>query len=1196
MARPASVEVAGYYPSPTSVLPRIASLVSWPEGSAHGVLLDPCAGDGGAITALRDAWSPPTGSTLHAGPKIVACELEAERAKRLRAALPHHHHDQALAGDAFRLLPTADLAAGGGATVLYLNPPYDHDAEFQRLEHRFLVRFTGHLAAGAGFLLFLVPFRALPASADYLAVHYADLRCYRLPDPEFQAFGQVVLAGRRRRRPIEAASAARILEWASHPRELPLLPERAPDPFEVPRTGSVWYRLEYRLAEADVESAVAAFRPWTDGETGGRLAAHDLLGSRFPVALPPKPAHIALALAAGMFNGHRLEPDDPDRFPPVLAKGAYSREPVEIERRVSDDGTESVTAIDRPRLTVTVLRLDDSTFHTLVEGTEPAGGEDLEHWTAADLLLHYGRSMAELLGRQFPPLHDPADPDGRVALPDLPRTPYRVQDDAVQAALKLLATGRNPFLTAEVGTGKTTMALYVAAALSPAHHASTVSRLRELGHDRPLPVVCRTLVLCPPHLLESWRDQAAAVVPDARVQIVQDAPDLEADADLFVLSRERAKLGHGHDGIEGVCPRCGTAIETSASSNASRRRRCEAVVRRPANLEARLAGELAALLAPACPNDDLVATLAPPRLLEHVADRAPAPVSAQALERFRDRVLGTLPTVLSHPTGLNPMGRLYLLLRLLRALTPIEDSSREELARRLEELVSITDAEASRLTLQREAEDLARPGSTTAAAGDAPDAKLRGLLEQLDESADWHITGPCDEPLYQAVPPRRLPLSRVILRSHRRRFDLVVLDEAHEFNNRQSAQAKAAHRLAGIPGAPTLVLTGSLMGGYASSLFANVHALSPAFRAEFSRDDVGEFVARYGYRKVRITLRDPAGGGKWGRHSDRELVSRRVIGEAPGVHPLFLMRYLLETAIPVHKEDLDHALPPLTEEPVPLYAPEGDRQARELLGEYRRLQDELVETIRRDRSDPERAGRLLGALVQLPSYLDRATDDLERYAVRYPESVGGTVIATGASFPASWRTPKEAWLLEEISRRIDAGERVLLFLGHTQSRLPHRILRLVQEVAPGAVWLDARKVPTAKRERWIDRHVNEPMAPVLVVNPNAVRTGLNNLVGFSTGIWHELDASAFCYRQTIGRLHRIGQTRPVSILLPYYAGTAQEVLFQLVAKKISASLQVDGLDVRAALEAAGAGGGLPDGLDAALSLGKAVYRRLSRAA
>src|SRR4029078_9382086 len=82
---------------------------------------------------------------------------------------------------------------------------------------------------------------------------------------------------------------------------------------------------------------------------------------------------------------------------------------------------------------------------------------------------------------------------------------------------------------------------------------------------------------------------------------------------------------------------------------------------------------------------------------------------------------------------------------------------------------------------------------------------------------------------------------------------------------------------------------------------------------------------------------------------------------------------------------------------------------------------------------------------------------------------------------------------------------------------------------------------------------------VLLVNPNAVRTGLNNLVAFSVGLWYEMDLSATTYRQASGRLHRIGQTRPVTIRTAYYAGTAQKVTFDLIARKITASLQRDGL-------------------------------------
>jgi hypothetical protein len=1195
MARPASIEVAGYFPTPRSVLARIASVVTWPRGSAHGLLLDPCAGDGEAICALRTAWSGVSTAYYTAGPAIVACELEADRAKALRAALGQHR-DRAFHGDAFRLVPASRPGGSGGAAVLYLNPPYDDDRDFGRLEQRFLARFTDHLGAGTGILLLLVPHGALVASAEHLAAHFADLRCRRLPRPEFEQFGQVLVAGRRRPRPLDAPEAAsRVLAWARDPEQLEVLPESCPDPFEIPAAGTAWYQLSYELAEADVDAAVAAFDPWPAGETGGRLPARDLLGARYPVAQPPKPAHIALALAAGMFNGHRLEPDDPSRFPPVLAKGAYRREAVEIDRKVNDSGeTTAITTVDCPRLTVTVLRLDTGTFHTLAEGTEPAGGDDLTAWTAADLLIHYGRSMADLLRRQFPPLHDPADPGGRIALPELARRPFTAQDHAVQTALKLLATGRNPFLDAEVGTGKTTMALYIAAALSPAHHAATAGQLARLGYTAPPPVVRRTLVLCPPHLLGSWRDQAAAVIPEARVRIVDEAADLAADAEIYILSRERAKLGHGHEGVASTCPRCGSAVKAEPEANASRRLRCEAAVRRPANFAARLAIDLATLLAHAVPGDDLVASLAPRRLREHFRRTGSAPLPVGRLALFLDGLLDQLRAILEHPISDQRHSSFYSLLRLITAVTTGLGQPPSVTADRLRSLAEKLGQTSGAELLYREARTL-RDAPDSDTDRDTPQPLLRAL-EELDAAARWHAAPACGEPLYQAVPPRRLPLAREILRRHRRRFGLVIVDEVHEANNGRSAQSKATHRLTGLPGVPTIALSGSLMGGYSSALFTNFHALSSDFRREFGRDDEGEFVARYGYRKIRISYRERETNARLGTHTDREVASRRVIGEAPGVHPLFLTRYLLPTAVLVHKEDLDQALPPLSEEPVSIAPPENDTREGELLAEYRRLQDALLTRIRADRYDPDLAGRLFGALAELPSYLDRATADLEPFEIRYPESVGGHLVAAGRTFPRTWRTPKERWLLDEIAARTAAGERVLVFLRHTRTQLPRRLLRLVQSVAPGAVWLDTPKVPTARREAWIDRQVNDTKAPVLLVNPNAVRTGLNNLVGFSTGIWYELDYSADTYRQAIGRLHRIGQVRPVTIRIPYYQGTAQEIAFDLVARKVSASLQVDGLDVRAALEAAGAGGGLPDGLDAALSLGKAVYRALRRAA
>lgn len=54
--RPQSVALGGYFPTPSPLLPSLASLVSFaPQDEAH-VLVDPVAGDAAAIAALRTHW------------------------------------------------------------------------------------------------------------------------------------------------------------------------------------------------------------------------------------------------------------------------------------------------------------------------------------------------------------------------------------------------------------------------------------------------------------------------------------------------------------------------------------------------------------------------------------------------------------------------------------------------------------------------------------------------------------------------------------------------------------------------------------------------------------------------------------------------------------------------------------------------------------------------------------------------------------------------------------------------------------------------------------------------------------------------------------------------------------------------------------------------------------------------------------
>jgi len=481
---------------------------------------------------------------------------------------------------------------------------------------------------------------------------------------------------------------------------------------------------------------------------------------------------------------------------------------------------------------------------------------------------------------------------------------------------------------------------------------------------------------------------------------------------------------------------------------------------------------------------------------------------------------------------------------------------------------------------------------------DTVERSLTEALRVLASGATWSEPTRCNEPLFVAKPkPRRVSLARYIAKYRRHFFGLLIIDEAHEYSHLASAQAKAAQRLMALPGVPTIILTGSLMNGYARSLFALLWALSPQFREEFARTDEERFVDRYGYRKLFVPVKEGDSGersGPRGTLTDRDCKGR-ILGDAPGVHSGLILRHLLPVGLFVHKADLGQNLPEVTEIPEPVCL-NGDSNAVDLLAEYQRLQTALIDRIKRDRFSPKLAGRLLGQLAELPSYLDRATDDQPRMVLAYPateENPEGEVIAVGRQFPASWITPKERHLLDTLRRHLDAGEKTLLFLRHTgTSDLPRRLRRLIaDELNVRSVWLDAAKVPTDQRKRWIEREVLEPEIPILLVNPVAVQTGLNNLTAFNSAIWYEL-AHTTTYRQANGRIDRLGQKRPVTIHVPYYLGTGQETHFDLVAKKVSASLQVEGLDVRAALEAAGAGGEEDGAAAVAQSLGEAMYRAL----
>jgi hypothetical protein len=94
------------------------------------------------------------------------------------------------------------------------------------------------------------------------------------------------------------------------------------------------------------------------------------------------------------------------------------------------------------------------------------------------------------------------------------------------------------------------------------------------------------------------------------------------------------------------------------------------------------------------------------------------------------------------------------------------------------------------------------------------------------------------------------------------------------------------------------------------------------------------------------------------------------------------------------------------------------------------------------------------------------------------------------------------------------------------------------------------------REEWLREKVEQDVQ-VIIGNPILVQTGLD-LLDFPTIIFYQTGYSIFTLRQASRRSWRIGQDKPVRIHYLHYSGTMQERALELVGKKLSASLAIEG--------------------------------------
>ena len=413
-----------------------------------------------------------------------------------------------------------------------------------------------------------------------------------------------------------------------------------------------------------------------------------------------------------------------------------------------------------------------------------------------------------------------------------------------------------------------------------------------------------------------------------------------------------------------------------------------------------------------------------------------------------------------------------------------------------------------------------------------------------------HVCAGCGSPLWQAdnSGPKRYPLSEYVKHHMRGFFDLCVADEVHEFKARGSAQGIAAGVLADACG-KSLSLTGTLLGGYASTIFHLLYRFSPEIRTEFGHSDEGRWIKRYGFEEVTVGKPDDE-STEDGRYSRRGSY-RKTVRERPGLVPSALFHIISNTVF-LRLSDVASGLPDY-EEQVMLSSMDTEEDSTGY--SQRTAYNAVFEELRAELAKALKSGskRLLATYLQtLLAYPDGCTNGETVFDPRT-----GDVIVQVPPLSEERLYPKEKALFDLVAAERLAGRRVLVYVTHTGTRdITGRMDDILTRHGFRVAVMKADAVEPKRREAWVADKVKQGI-DVMVCHPRLVQTGLD-LIDFSTIIWGEVDYSIYVSRQASRRSWRIGQTRPVKVVYMAYRNTLQADALKLVAKKLQSSLAVEG--------------------------------------
>ena len=498
MTRLANAEKAGYFPLPPSVTEMILTYITAPH---NGRILDPAAGEGTAlVTFAQQLGLEPFGVELHEGraetARTAVRQFVAARDTEDMPATRILH-------DSYRNLVTSR----GGYNFLYLNPPYDHDDEGGRLEYQWLVNTRPWLQKG-GLLVWVVPQHMLRfrKATRYILSWYDQVQIYRFPDEEYGRFQQIVLFGIHR--PKAVTPDGKMVEKLVHKAVgkgalLPLMAAATPT-YTLPPLTIKQSAFKFRSQFVDPLDALSEAKQM--GASTQSAWREHLDPDNNQVALRPltplKIGHMNSIIAAGHLNNQVLAEDD-ER---LLIKGrSYKVTRSEEYEEPLPDGRIRLTHLETETVVTDITTIDTAGQITDYQGAELE--QFMQKW-----LPH----LTEIVAQEYQPLYQfDLNGYGRLLNSLSKQRPIPgmngksgllpAQKHATAAALTRLETEPDAIIVGEMGCGKST----IGAAIAAGRNAR------------------RTIILCPPHLVDKWQREFKAVWPQVRTMHLQTVSDVD---------------------------------------------------------------------------------------------------------------------------------------------------------------------------------------------------------------------------------------------------------------------------------------------------------------------------------------------------------------------------------------------------------------------------------------------------------------------------------------------------------------------------------------------------------------------------------------------------------------------------------------------------------------------------------------------